>query len=401
MEKARIYFIDNLRILLITLVILVHLSITYGGAGGWYYRDGEPDQISGIVLTLHNGVNQSFFMGFLFLISGYFTPGSYDRKGAWGFMKDRLLRLGIPMLCYDLVVEPLLAYPLIKVGAWENSGTYCDFLAEYFSRINLGRGPLWFLETLLIFAAFYVLWRRRTGAIMPDRQTTAAMFSNRAVVRIALALGVIIFIVRIWLPVGWAFRPMNLQFPFFPQYICLFVIGIIAHRRNWLERIPDAMGKLWSRVALIWIVILLPALFVLGGALSGDIDPYAGGFHWQCLAYALWEQSLCMAMIITLLVMFGKRFNRQGKLAKATSSSAYAAYIIHAPFLVLFTLAIRNIALYPLLKFALAALICVPSCFALGHVIRKLPLREGSCKERDDPSAGRQSGLRCLRPAGR
>ena len=36
MRKARLFFIDNLRILLIALVIMVHLSVTYGGVGGWY-----------------------------------------------------------------------------------------------------------------------------------------------------------------------------------------------------------------------------------------------------------------------------------------------------------------------------------------------------------------------------
>ena len=33
-------------------------------------------------LTLLTAVNQAFFMGFFFLVSGYFTPGSYDRKGS-------------------------------------------------------------------------------------------------------------------------------------------------------------------------------------------------------------------------------------------------------------------------------------------------------------------------------
>ncbi len=59
MEKTRLYFVDNLRVLLITLVIMVYLSVTYGGVCGWYYYDDEPDQISGIVLTTHNAINQS------------------------------------------------------------------------------------------------------------------------------------------------------------------------------------------------------------------------------------------------------------------------------------------------------------------------------------------------------
>ncbi len=374
MEKNRLFFIDNLRILLITLVIILHLSITYGGAGGWYYNESQPDTISFVVLTWNNTTNQAFFMGFLFLISGYFTPGSYDRKGSWGFLRDRLMRLGIPMLCYDFVIGPLLVYPLIRVGAWKSSDTYPDFLAGYYTSFHIGTGPLWFVETLLIFAIFYILWRHLAKTTPPAAQYNGKMFGNRAVVIVALALGIISFIVRIWLPVGWGFAPLNLQFPFFPQYICLYIVGIVAYRRNWLTRVPDAMGRFWLCIAVVFVVILFPAMFVLGGALTDGTDSFTGGLHWQCLAYALWEQSLCMAMIITLLLLFRKRLNRQGKLAKAMSTSAYTVYIIHAPIVVLVTLAIRNITLYPLLKFALAVLICVPLSFALGNVIRKLPL---------------------------
>ena len=103
MERARLFFIDNLRILLITLVVMLHLSITYGGVGSWYYRN-VPEGYMSVPLTWHNGTVQAFAMGFFFLISGYFTPSSYDRKGPRRFFKDRLLRLGIPILCYDFVI---------------------------------------------------------------------------------------------------------------------------------------------------------------------------------------------------------------------------------------------------------------------------------------------------------
>jgi glucan biosynthesis protein C len=123
MERARLYFIDNLRILLITLVIMQHLSVTYGGEGSWYYKEGRADEISAIVLTVHNAVNQAFFMGFLFLISGFFTPGSYDRKEPSRFFKERLLRLGIPILCYDFVIGPLIVRPIIWFGVQDSSGS--------------------------------------------------------------------------------------------------------------------------------------------------------------------------------------------------------------------------------------------------------------------------------------
>jgi len=164
MEKTRLYFIDNLRILLITLIMMLHLAITYGAAGSWYYRN-VPEGTMSIPLTWYNATVQAFSMGLFFLISGYFTPGSYDQKGPRRLFKDRLLRLGIPILCYDYVIGPLMAYPLMKVGALEQgstlqfNGSYSKFLSIYYSRFHVGTGPLWFVEALLILAGFYILWR--------------------------------------------------------------------------------------------------------------------------------------------------------------------------------------------------------------------------------------------------
>ncbi|MBN1806697.1 MAG: acyltransferase family protein [Sedimentisphaerales bacterium] len=372
MEKTRLYFIDNLRILLITLVIMQHLSITYGGEGSWYYKEGRGDEISAIVLTVHNAVNQSFFMGFLFLISGYFTPVSYDRKGPRRFLKDRLLRLGIPILCYDFIIGPLIVRPMIWFGVQNSSGSYFDYLLRYYSSFHVGTGPLWFSEALLIFAGFYILRRRLAKAAAPDSPEDSKIPDKVTIAAFALALGVITFVVRIWLPIGWAFGPLNLQFPFFPQYIGMFIVGIIAYHRNWLIRIPDAMGRFWLCIAVFFIIVLFPVLFVLGGA-PANVPLFMGGLHWQCFAYAAWEQFTCVAIIISLLFLFRKWFNRQSKLSKAMSASSYTTYIIHTPLVILVAIAIRNIELYPLLKFALTVLISVPLCFSLGNFIRQLP----------------------------
>ena len=313
-------------------------------------------------------------MGFFFMVSGYFTPASYDRKGPWQFLKDRFLRLGIPMVCYDFVINPLLAYPLIKAHDWDFDRPYREYLARYYTEFHIGTGPLWFVETLLIFALFYILWRVVTGPEHKRIQSGRRPPNNKEIALVALVLGVVTFAVRIWLPVGWAFGPLNLQFPFFPQYICFFIIGIIAYRGDWFSRIPKAAGRFWLATAVIFILILFPVLFVAGGAPTGDISQFAGGLHWQCLAYSLWEQFVGAAMTIGLLVLFRERLNHQGAVAKAASASSYTAYIIHAPVIVLLALALRNVRLYPLAKFSLVAAVAVPICFALGNFIRKLPL---------------------------
>src|SRR5271170_3762294 len=94
----RAYYIDRIRVVLTALVVLHHSAITYGAPGGWYYRElPTTASITGILFTFFVSLNQAYFMGFFFLIAGYFTPASYDRKGPLRFAVDRLIRLGIPL----------------------------------------------------------------------------------------------------------------------------------------------------------------------------------------------------------------------------------------------------------------------------------------------------------------
>lgn len=80
-KGSRLLYIDNIRILLICLVIATHTSITYGGPGSWFFTDLGDGPVMPFILIVLDALNQSFFMGFFVLISAYFVPGSLMRKG--------------------------------------------------------------------------------------------------------------------------------------------------------------------------------------------------------------------------------------------------------------------------------------------------------------------------------
>ena len=153
--KPRFVFIDNVRIFVISLVVLHHLSITYGAPGGWYYSEGQPGQFASILLTLFVATNQAFFMGLLFFISAYFTPGSYNRKGGRGFLFDRLKRLGIPLFLFFFILSPLTNY-FAAIARGNNDVSIVEFVKAYG---GFGFGPLWFVEALIYFALIYFVYR--------------------------------------------------------------------------------------------------------------------------------------------------------------------------------------------------------------------------------------------------
>jgi surface polysaccharide O-acyltransferase-like enzyme len=81
-----------------------------------------------------------------------------------------------------------------------------------------------------------------------------------------------------------------------------------------------------------------------------------------------------VGFVIILLVWFRERFNRQGALAKAMSDSTFAVYFIHAPVLVLLALRLKDLSLYPLLKWVLVSPMAIVLCFVIAYLLKQLPL---------------------------
>lgn len=74
-SSSRLFFADHLRVALTILVVLHHLAVIYGASALFYYLEPpKNDPLASLVLLVFVLFNQAYFMGFFFLISGYFTP---------------------------------------------------------------------------------------------------------------------------------------------------------------------------------------------------------------------------------------------------------------------------------------------------------------------------------------
>ena len=369
---GRLLFIDNIRVLLTIQVLLFHLMIIYAGVGSWFYEEGRQDFVTGALGAWFVAGSQAFFMGLFLLVSAYFVPGAYDRKGPGRFLKDRLVRLGIPLAVYSWILRPLLVYLYLRFVQGQRWPWWRYFTGEYFrSNAVLGAGPLWFVETLLIFTVLYVLWRLLSGRRTANPPVETQFPSNISVAIFALLLGLAGFLVRLWRPIEWSFAPLNLQLPFFAQYVALFILGLIAYRRNWLAGLTEAAGRLWLRIGVLMVLLFWPLALV--GDMATSLEPFLGGWHWQGLAYALWESFLCLGMCIGLIYAFRRYWHSQGRLARFLAQNAYAAYLVHGPVITIMALAVRNVVLHPLVKFGLVSLVAVPFCFGLSSLFRKFP----------------------------
>jgi peptidoglycan/LPS O-acetylase OafA/YrhL len=366
---TRLGYVDNLRVLLTVLVLAHHSALTYGALPIWYWTEPSTSP-SGIALMVLVIVNQFYFMGFFFLLSGLFAPGSVDRKGPGAFARDRLLRLGVPLVAFWLVARPLLSLQSWPARRAEGE----SFLQFWFTVGDVG--PLWFAEVLLVmslaYAAFRALRARsaaRSGIADPGTPTAVDVEPRpvrfRAIAGLVAVLTAATFLWRLAVPAGTYWELAGLPSPaYLPQYVILFVVGLLAVRRGWLTTLTVRQGR----------VALVVALVSLGLALGGTALATAPGAGLLAqLGAALAENVFAVSTIVALLVLFRERFSGRPAWARWAAQNSFAVYVIHPLVLVGVAMLFAPLVAPAGVKFLILLALSVPLCWGFAHLLRKIP----------------------------
>ncbi len=369
MNPRRLPYLDNLKILLVAGVIAVHVAITYGMDGSWYLESyGRVAPAARDALTAIGGIGWLFGLGLFFLIAGRLSAPSLERKGAGPFARDRLLRLGLPLIAYTLLVSPVLEYVSVRAD-----GAHPAFLPFVSGAIwGFDPGPTWFLEALLAFSAAAALWWRVRGAAgRSGRSGTPGpgRLRGRDITAVAVCIAVASFAVRLAFPLGS--EQFHLQLAIFPQYALLFAFGVAAGRRGWLEAIAPRTARRCGLAALA-AALALPAVLAAGGFFTASKDAFAGGLAWQAIAIIAVEATLAPCACIYLIWLFKHHFDHQGALGRRLAPAAYGAFLLHPPVIVGLALAIQHLAIPVGLKLTVVLSAGICASFGLGIVATRV-----------------------------
>ncbi len=367
--SQRDFYIDRLRSVMTVFVILHHTAITYGAPGGWFWTELKPSGTpTGLLLTLFVSTNQAYFMGFFFLLAGYFTPASLERKGYARFIGDRFLRLGLPLLAFGLILGPLTA---AIVTASQGDG-FWPTIVYLWQRKQFINGPLWFAQALLIFSLGYCAWRALLGSPLGNTQRVAQPVPTGITWLLsALATGVVALAIRQFVPTGQ--NVIGLQLGYFATYIALFAFGITAWRFDWLHRLT------WrnARTGIIAFIIawpLLPVGIAVAHAVNGQgKSNFSGGLSWPAILYALWEPFVAWGLIAAWLLVFRTYMNQPSPFWDWLNRRAYAVYIIHPPVLVGIALLLHGWAAPALVKFGVVGVLACTATWLLADPLVRLP----------------------------
>ena len=105
-STGRIVAFDRARTFITLLVVIHHSVVNFT-----YFGNGDRMRWLGFDLVVL--FNDSFFMAFMFLISGLFVHDSLTRRGAAGYLRRRAWRLGVPLLVSIFVLIPIAYYAVV------------------------------------------------------------------------------------------------------------------------------------------------------------------------------------------------------------------------------------------------------------------------------------------------
>lgn len=366
---TRLSYLDNVRSLVIFLVVVMHSNVTYSGFGGWYYKEGSPaalGPLSTLVFGLYGSFTQAWFMGILFFLAAYFAARSLAKRGTGAFLRERLFRLGVPLLVYMLVIDPFIGYFIMDYDGIRERVDVGRAGLEYLSSFRwLGStGPLWFAEALLAFSAIYAAFR----GIKPAARKEGPAPRTLTIALLIAATGLAAFSIRLFMPVGTSIA--NLQLCYFAAYIVLFLLGIHAGERGWLLSFPEKAGLRWFGWTLGLGIPLWMVLMVAGGATRGSFL-FNGGMYWQSFAYAFWEAAVAIGMSLGLVAFFKRYLGGENRITRILAANNFGVYMFHAPVLICLSLFLRHWSAPMLLKHLAVA----PTAFLLTLALSAIVLR--------------------------
>jgi peptidoglycan/LPS O-acetylase OafA/YrhL len=314
-------------------------------------------------------------MQLMCFLSGLFVWPSLVRKGAAGFARGRLLRLGVPFVLGVYLMMPLAYYPVYRLGATDPG--WPAFWSHWSALPFWPSGPLWFLAFILALnlaaAALYRIAPHATGRGLDRLSATAGAHPGR------FFLGLVMISAAAYLPMAaqfppwrWVtFGPFAFQPGFSPQYTVYFLAGLAVGARG-LDRGllgADVIAARWGRwvagagaAFVLWIV---PTAIAQQGGGSPALN-LAGEIGLVLFAACACFGSIALSLRFTTA--------RPRPVLKSIADNAYGIYLFHYLFMLWAQYALLSTGWPAIAKGLSVFAFTVAASWALSAGLTALPL---------------------------
>ncbi len=357
--------LDNLRALAMLAGVLFHAALAYSPMAHPIFPTADRQHaaiVDHLIWFVH-----LFRMPLFFTIAGYLTAKQIERRGFAGMMRQRALRIGLPLVILVPVMHLTLARLTLDAAvtvahpapllAWLRDALAAGPLPPH----PPGTGHLWFLAYLMLFLV--LLWVVRALELGRVAARLATLRAAWYLALLPLALAVPLATVPAPHPAPESILP---QFWAIGFYGAFFGFGLaMAHRPALLDGCGRAAPAL-----LVGSLALQPVFMALLTTRTPE----------QAFAAASWPLAIVEAAIslwMTLACLgFGRRLLAvRHRVLEHLAETAYWTYLLHLPILFAVQYRLIDSDLHWTAKFGIAVTLTLATCL-LSHrlLVRHTPL---------------------------
>lgn len=333
-EPIRYHYMDNLRALAMLLGIFFHAALAYSPMMQNLWLAADP--VNSIVMDSLAWFSHTFRMPLFFIIAGFFALMLIEKRGIGGFIKHRLLRIGVPFI----VFLPLCLTAVIMTIGWatndvENPSPMLQMIKMMQNNPEAPQPPfstmhLWFLFNLMLFCVVI-------AGVAKTRLLESSLVKSLCNAKVLLFVFPLILVPAVMsqptpLPAPERIYPEVWSFGFFGVF---FLLGAaLFANRDAIEGVQKyALFLLPASIAVYaGYYQLVPQSVSLEQLMAGSP---VFEFSTQQLGKALMTAYLATWMSLFCLVAGKALLDRQNTVMRYISRSSYWVYIIHLPVLFL------------------------------------------------------------------
>lgn len=348
--ETRLAYLDATRAFALMLGVVFHASLSFLPVFiGWAVQDISTSPVIATVIT----VSHSFRMELFFLLAGFFSHMTLQRKGLMDLLKSRAVRIIGPFIAGWFILRPLIVSGWIMGGA-SMRGDY-EFWPSIMGGIqelkDIPEGPLvgthlWFLYYLVLLTACTLVARflinllaGGSNTLGPKIDQTVAWMSRSfwALPLVVTAIAVTLSFMQNW-GVDTPDKSLVPHVPVLILYGGFFGLGWL------LDRQPDALTA-FSRITLgrgIFAILGIVGVLMLMPIQS---DPGHPQFEFAHRFYNVGYAAMMWTLVWFTIGVFRRCFAQPNTAVRYVADSSYWMYLIHLPIVIWLQVAMAEVEL--------------------------------------------------------
>jgi glucan biosynthesis protein C len=320
---GRLHYIDWLRVSAFALLILYHCSVAFFPDLDWLMKSPQTSKLLSEIMMFP----RAWRLALLFFISGMGTWFAFRRTTAPLFLKERFMRLFVPLIfAMCVIIVPQVWYERMAHEGYEGS-LFTFWITRYFTEGvypsgNFTWAHMWFVAYLLVMTIicvpiFLFLQSERGKGTMAWFEKTAKSPAIYAFFVLPLVLNVAL---SPFFP-----RETNKLYDdgaWFAVWASWFGLGFLIARHH-ASLIGVIVNRRWVSFALMLVLTFIMYRYAWWS------EPVIGSYENQTILYKAALFALAWTTILTLIGFGALYLNRQSRALTWLNSRIFPLYIVH------------------------------------------------------------------------